>query len=151
PACALCPWRDPCLARARGLTDTLPVKAPKLVRPERSGVLFHLTDAENRVLLQRRPPEGLLGGMTELPGTPWRDTPWPDADALAFAPVPAAWPAAGTVRHVFTHFALTLSVRVARCDIVPPATLAGRFLRSRDALAGEALPTLMRKALALVR
>ncbi len=151
PACALCPWRTPCLARAAGIAELLPAKEPKRIRPERHGALFHLSDRTDRVLLQRRPPEGLLGGMTELPGTPWREQPWMVPELLSFAPAKADWTPSGTVRHVFTHFALTLAVYRAHLPVVPDAVLAGRFLRDRDALAGEALPTLMRKGLAAVR
>ena len=147
PACALCPWRTPCRARAEGIAGLLPRKEPKRTRPERHGALFHLSDAAGRVLLQRRPPEGLLGGMTELPGTPWRENPWTVPELLALAPAEAEWTPAGTVRHVFTHFALTLAVYRAHLPSVPDAVLLGRFLRHRDALAGEALPTLMRKGL----
>ena len=149
PACALCPWRGSCLAQDRGIADQLPRKAPRTVRPEQYGQLFRLLDRGGAVLLQRRPPRGLLGGMTELPGTPWRGEAWTDAEADVLAPLPADWRPVGQVRHGFTHFALTLAVRGARCDEVPAATLAGRFLRPMDALEGEALPTLMRKALEL--
>ena len=153
PACALCPWQAPCLARKAGIADLLPVKSAKKVRPERHGAVFRLTDREGRLLLQRRPPSGLLGGMTELPGTAWRDTPWSRDEALAqaqaLAPLPADWTPSGSVRHVFTHFGLTLQVWSARCDIVPAPVLQGRMLRPADALAGEALPSLMRKALDL--
>ncbi len=151
PACALCPWHTPCRARAAGIADLLPRKEPKRTRPERHGALFHLDDAAGRVLLQRRPPEGLLGGMTELPGTPWREAPWTVPELLAFAPAAADWTPAGTVRHVFTHFALTLDVYRAHLPVVPDVALAERFLRDRDALAGEALPTLMRKGLVAAR
>ena len=71
------------------------------------------------MLLRRRPPEGLLGGMTELPGTDWRADPWVAAEALRLAPMPADWQPAGQVRHGFTHFELTLDLfaaRVARID-----------------------------------
>jgi A/G-specific adenine glycosylase len=149
PACALCPWRDPCLARAGGVADRLPAKVPKAAKPERHGVAFLLRDRDNALLLQRRPPEGLLGGMTEPPGTPWRSEPWTDAEADALAPADAAWRPLGTVRHVFTHFGLTLAVRGAQLAEIPPAALAGRFLRAPDRLAEEALPTLMRRAIAL--
>ncbi|WP_239478841.1 A/G-specific adenine glycosylase [Lichenicola cladoniae] len=149
PACVLCPWASPCLARARGIAETLPVKAAKPARPERHGVVFHLTDAQGAVLLQRRPPTGLLGGMTELPGTPWRDATWSGGETLALAPIAADWHSAGSVRHVFTHFALTLDVRRARCATIPAEAVAGRFLCPAGKLAGEALPTLMRKALAV--
>ena len=149
PACALCPWRGHCLAQARGIADQLPRKAPRAARPERHGQLFRLLDRSGAVLLQRRPPHGLLGGMTELPGTPWRGEPWTDVEADILAPLPADWRPVGQVRHGFTHFALTLAVRGARCDEVPAAALAGRFLQPPEALEDEALPTLMRKALAL--
>ena len=48
-----------------------------------------------QVLLRRRPSRGLLGGMTELPGTEWRAELWPEAEAIAAAPMPAAWRRSG--------------------------------------------------------
>ncbi len=62
----------------------------------------------------RRPDKGLLGGMAGLPTTPWRDKKWTRAQALAHAPLAAEWKHAGQVRHVFTHFALTLDVYAAQ-------------------------------------
>jgi len=147
PACTICPWSIPCRARAQGIQERLPAKAAKREKPHRHGVLFHLTDSAGAVLLQRRPPRGLLGGMTELPGTPWREEAWTIADALAFAPLTADWQPAGSVLHGFTHFTLTLAVWRARCDRVPDAALEGRFLCGPNALEAEALPSLMRKAL----
>ena len=141
PACVLCPWQSGCEARARGIAPDLPRKAPKRARPLRHGAHFWLTDAQGSVLLRRRPPRGLLGGMTELPGTPWRDTPWPEAEALAHAPMPAAWCQVGTAQHGFTHFELTIAVYAATV----PAITADGFLRPAGALADEALPSVMRK------
>ncbi len=144
PACVLCPWQSGCAARAQGIAADLPRKAPKRARPLRHGAHFWLTDAQGNVLLRRRPPRGLLGGMTELPGTAWRDTPWPEAEALAHAPMHAAWRRAGTAQHGFTHFELTIAVYAA---IVPIITADG-FLRPASALAEEALPSVMRKCVA---
>jgi A/G-specific adenine glycosylase len=98
------------------------------------------------VLLRRRPAEGLLGGMTELPGTEWRAAPWDAAEALPLAPMPAAWQQSGQVRHGFTHFALTIDLYVAR---VPRIAAAG-FQRPVAALDDEALPSLMRKCVRMV-
>ena len=145
PACVLCPWREPCLARARGIAATLPRKDPRRPRPLRHGAAFVLQDGTGQVLLRRRPPRGLLGGMTELPGTPWRDAPWPEAEALALAPAAAGWRHAGVAEHGFTHFALRLDVYAATL----PAVTAEGFLRLPEALAGEALPTLMRRVAAV--
>jgi len=141
PACALCPWRDGCTGLSQGVAADLPRKSPKPDRPHRHGAHFWLTDAAGNVLLRRRPPEGLLGGMTELPGTPWRDRRWPRADALAHAPMDANWRPAGTVRHGFTHFTLDIALFAA---LVPDIRAEG-FLRPVTALDAEALPSVMRK------
>src|SRR5262249_43654533 len=71
PACALCPWMVGCAGRRAGIAAELPRRAEKRPRPLRHGVHFWLTDTEGQVLLRRRPHDGLLGGMTELPGTDW--------------------------------------------------------------------------------
>jgi len=141
PVCGLCPWAPHCQARARGIAETLPRRAAKPVRPIRHGAHFWLTDHNNHVLLRRRPPTGLLGGMTELPGTAWRSTPWPAPEAHTHAPMPASWREAGRIRHVFTHFELHLSVYAAQV----PTIQAEGFLRPATALTAEALPSVMRK------
>ncbi|MDB5374972.1 MAG: A/G-specific adenine glycosylase [Belnapia sp.] len=172
PACALCPWRtegggpwrtedggpwrteggDPwrggCLAQARGIQAELPRKTPKRARPLRHGAHFLLTDAAGQVLLRRRPPSGLLGGMLEIPGAAWRETPWTTAEALDHAPVPGLdWVRVpGLARHGFTHFELAMvlyAASVPRLD--PPAGMEARPLA--EAAAG--LPTVMRKLLDL--
>ena len=141
PGCAVCPWIGACEARRMGIQASLPRKAPKKTRPVRYGVHFWLTDESGRVLLRTRPYKGLLGGMTELPGTEWRDTPWAVDDALADAPMPATWRAAGQVRHVFTHFELILDVLAAHVPRIEGAGFAHRV----DALDDAALPSVMRK------
>jgi A/G-specific adenine glycosylase len=147
PACALCPWMADCAGRRAGIAADLPRRAAKRTRPLRHGVHFWLTDAAGNVLLRRRPAEGLLGGMTELPGTNWRAAPWPTAEALQLAPMPAAWQPAGQVRHGFTHFELTIDLfaaRVAQIDALG-------FACPIEMLAHEALPSLMRKCVHMAR
>ncbi len=151
PACAICPWMRCCAARAAGIAGDLPVKAAKAVRPQRHGTVFLLSDAEGRLLLRRRPPSGLLGGMTEFPGTVWRDAPFTLDEVRASAPMAADWRPVGTVTHVFTHFALTLQVFAASVVQVAEDLLQVGFLRAPDAMASEALPSLMRKCLELPR
>jgi A/G-specific adenine glycosylase len=141
PACALCPWREACAGRLAGIAAGLPRRAPKKPRPLRHGAHFWLVDANGEVLLRQRPPQGLLGGMTELPGTVWRDTVWGVEEALGLAPMVAAWAPAGQVRHGFTHFELHLEVFAAEVERID----AEGFLRSVPALAKEALPSVMRK------
>jgi A/G-specific adenine glycosylase len=147
PACALCPWREPCAGRRLGIAAELPRKLAKAARPRRFGAQFWLADAAGRVLLRRRAPEGLLGGMTELPGTAWRAETWSAGDALAQAPMVAAWRLVGEVRHVFTHFALHLDVFAAEvAEISAPG-----FLVPAEAVEAEALPSVMLKCVRLIR
>jgi A/G-specific adenine glycosylase len=111
PKCLLCPVNELCAARAKGLERELPRAAPKKPKPLRRGVAFWLVDDQRRVLLRRRPPKGLLGGMMEVPSTDWRAEGWTAEDAAAQAPADVDWNALpGQVSHTFTHFHLELEV-----------------------------------------
>jgi A/G-specific adenine glycosylase len=139
PRCVLCPWRACCAAAASGIAEVLPARAEKPERPLRHGVAFWLTRADGAVLLRRRPERGLLGGMIEIPSTPWRTMPWTFAEVVQIAPVTAAWlPLPGTVRHGFTHFQLELAVMSG------VGTTEGLWSRV-ERLGDHALPTLMKK------
>jgi A/G-specific adenine glycosylase len=147
PGCVVCPWMAHCIGRRTGVAGELPRRSPKPARPLRHGVHFWLADTDGNVLLRRRPPTGLLGGMTELPGTTWRASPWDVTEALALAPMDAAWRAAGQVRHGFTHFELTIDLFAARVERIE----ADGFRRPVNALAQEALPSVMRKCIRMAR
>jgi A/G-specific adenine glycosylase len=141
PACAVCPWIDACDARRRGIQASLPRKAPKKQRPIRYGVHFWLTDDRQTVLLRTRPAEGLFGGMTELPGTPWRMVPWTIAEATAAAPMQLDWKNAGQVRHGLTHFELIIDVLAAHVSSIE----GDGFAHPLNALDDAALPSVMWK------
>lgn len=115
PACAICPWSGPCAARAQGIQETLPRKAPKAKVPTRHGIAFWIVRKDGAVLLRRRPEKGLLGGMMEIPSTPWRAETWAVDEATPAAPADAAWTLLpGGVSHTFTHFHLELKVLTGR-------------------------------------
>jgi A/G-specific adenine glycosylase len=83
----------------------------------------------------------LLGGTLGFPGDGWDGTGGP-------APFDAPWRDLGEVRHTFTHFHLTLRVLFAEASSsLPP--LRGSF-HGANLVPASTLPTLMRKALALV-
>ena len=67
PICLFCPVSSHCEARTLGMEETLPAKSPKRKIP-----LFQVAVAivrrKDRYFIQRRPPEGLLGGLWEFPG-----------------------------------------------------------------------------------
>lgn len=140
PKCGVCPLAKFCRAYAEGVAEELPKRAAKKPKPTRYGAGFALFDKKGRVLVERRPEKGLLGGMLGLPGTEWLEE---RRDALAtLAPTGEDWRHAGLARHTFTHFHLELDVYV------------GEGAPRRLAKAAEwaepqtvRLPTVMRKAL----
>jgi A/G-specific adenine glycosylase len=142
PRCVLCPWRAACAAAASGLQERLPAPAQKPDRPQRYGVAFWLIRGDGAVLLRRRPEKGLLGGMIEIPSTPWRAAPWTFAEAVAEAPTAVPWsPMPGAVNHGFTHFRLELAIVAGAGD-------ADGLWSPIDRLGEHALPTLMKKVAA---
>jgi A/G-specific adenine glycosylase len=143
PACKNCPLNEDCLGRKRGIQESLPVKAPKAVRPLKRGAAFVAQDRTGAVLLVKRPDKGLLASMLEPPLGPWSETFPSTRAALAQAPFPAEWKKrAGLVRHGFTHFELEIEVYAARLSKRPK--IKGEWIAV--ASAGEvALPTVMRK------
>ena len=148
PACALCPLNDDCAARARGDQETFPRKAPKKAGDLRRGAAFIVTRGDE-LLVRTRAEKGLLGGMTEVPGSEWLAGQDGKA-ALSQAPLLKGitrWHRkAGVVTHVFTHFPLELVVYTAT---VPARTRAPEGMRwvPVATLADEALPNVMRKAI----
>lgn len=144
PSCILCPLTETCAARARGTPELFPVKAPKADKPARIGAAFVTTREDGAVLLRRRPENGLLGGMSEVPGSDWTARKDGAADVSA-APVPAHWTACGVITHVFTHFTLRLSV--FRAEVADEAAPAGHWWSTPDDLPGEALPNVMKKVI----
>ncbi|MBC6440939.1 MAG: A/G-specific adenine glycosylase [Rhodospirillales bacterium] len=142
PACGICPWGDSCEGHRSGSAGDLPVPAPKKARPHRHGLVFWLERPDGAVLLRTRPDEGLLGGMLEVPSTPWRNMAWSLDEALTHAPAARHWVLLpDVVRHGFTHFTLDLQVAAAGGDDGEPD---GTWHHPDDF--GElALPTLTRK------
>jgi len=149
PACALCPLNEDCAARLRGDQETFPRKAPKKAGTLRRGAAFIVTRGDE-LLVRTRAEKGLLGGMTEVPGSEWlagQD----DKAALQQAPAlkgVARWHRkAGVVTHVFTHFPLELVIYTAKLAARSRAPDGMRWVPIAT-LAGEALPNVMRKAIA---
>ena len=131
PRCAACPLSGDCTAYASGAPEAFPLRRKRKPRPHRHGTVWW-TERDGNVWLVRRPATGLLGGMAALPGTDWTEVPRPSGKCL------------GTVRHVFTHFSLDLAVELRD----EPA--GEGWWQPTDGLDAAGLPTLYRKAAALV-
>lgn len=138
PACGICPLRPDCQGQALGIAAELPRKTPKAPKPERLGTVYIGRRRDGAILLELRPPKGLLGGMLGWPGSDWAEAP-----PASTPPAKGAWRGLNTpVRHTFTHFHLTLSVQIADLDM-DCTPLQGHFVTDFDE---SALPTVMRKA-----
>lgn len=115
PDCGRCPVAAGCLARERGQQADFPAPRPRRERPLRRTRMLLIRDAR-RVLLLRRPPNGIWGGLWSPPECPPEVDPagWcRDRLGLEIAPG-EPWAA---LEHGFTHF---------RLQIEPlPATLRG--------------------------
>jgi A/G-specific adenine glycosylase len=141
PACTLCPLAHSCAARLAGDPTDFPRRLVKKPRPLRYGAMAVIARGDGSILARTRPARGLLGGMTEFFGTDWTEQP-ADASPLR-AHADLSWEARGTVDHVFTHFALCLSVFAGETNqAVPPD---GYRWVTPAALAKAPLPSLMQK------
>jgi len=108
PRCSSCPLASTCLAHRQADPSAYPGRKPSRTLPVRSARLLIVRDPAGRVLLERRPPTGIWGGLWSLPQIGL------DADPLAWCGAPqlgegaqvvAHWPAR---RHTFSHFHLDM-------------------------------------------
>jgi A/G-specific adenine glycosylase len=144
PLCTACPMHALCIARREGRQAELPTAKAKKVLPEREAELLLLTDGQ-RVLLERRPPAGIWGGLLTLPegGV---------AEARAYARrhgfrLIRMQPMAG-VRHSFTHF--RLQIQTLLCTVVASPNVvaeAGWQWLAYAEIETAALPTPIRRLL----
>ncbi|MEO0501357.1 MAG: A/G-specific adenine glycosylase, partial [Pseudomonadota bacterium] len=134
-ACLVCPVARHCAASGSN-PERLPRKTPKAPKPQRHGIAYWL-ERDGRVLLVRRPPKGLLGGMRAFPATDFVATP---PTIGTNAPVTADWQPAGTAQHGFTHFHLTVDI----CRATGDADMDGEWWPI-DTLQKAGLPTLFEK------
>ncbi len=118
PRCPSCPMQAICIACLGGRQAELPLAKQKKSRPEREITLLLLTDGK-RVLLERRPPAGIWGGLLALPEGG-------QSDAAQCARQHGARllkvEALGRIKHSFTHFHLWIQPLL--CTVSP----AGKFL-----------------------
>ncbi|MGM0412685.1 MAG: A/G-specific adenine glycosylase [Pseudomonadota bacterium] len=128
PDCPGCPFHDDCAARARGRTAELPHGRPRSGRSRRrrETAMLLLRDETDRVLLVRRPPAGIWGGLWSLPeAEPGGEREAARALGLEIAPEPA-WP---VLEHTFTHFDLAITPVPARLK-----SPAGAVMEGEDAI-----------------
>jgi A/G-specific adenine glycosylase len=149
PQCLLCPVNADCVARIEGRTDEIPGRRRRAPPPRRE-VAMLVVISGREVLLEKRPPSGIWGGLWSLPEI--------DAQAKPAAALAREWglraaqvQALPRFEHAFTHFTLEvlpwrMSVRRAAPFI---ASKAGVWL-ALDELGAAALPSPIRRLLASI-
>lgn len=146
PACPRCPLADRCVALRDGRVGELPTPRPKRETRTREG-RFAVVLADGAVLLERRPPSGIWGGLLSLPELP-EDADTADWVAGRYGLQVHSVSPLGGLRHVFTHF--TLEMRPEAVQVAPPppgAAESEHLWQPLDRLDEAALPAPVRKLL----
>jgi A/G-specific adenine glycosylase len=146
PLCLVCPVAADCVARIEGRIDELPGKRAKAA-PRRKRIAMLVVLSKGEVLLEKRPPAGIWGGLWSLPEASAEEKP---AAALA-----RDWGIEGAsieplepFEHAFTHF--TLEVAPWRVRLAKAARIAegrGATWMPLADVGGAALPSPVKKLL----
>ena len=138
PKCIMCPIKSKCCSYKQGVTNMIPYpikKKPKLIR---YGYVFIILTKNNKILLERRPNSGILGGMLSFPSTNWAES----SEPKLCPPFQADWNILDqTVYHTFSHFHLELKIARSLVNKPPSGYLESSLNRSSR----KSLPILMRK------
>ncbi|EED35748.1 A/G-specific adenine glycosylase [Luminiphilus syltensis NOR5-1B] len=107
PQCLVCPLVDTCHAGRAGDPEQYPGKKPKRTTPTRSAFFALVVDHTGAVLLQKRPPSGIWGGLWSLPQSPDRG----ELENLAqrFGVVDPEVEQLPMIEHTFSHFRLAIT------------------------------------------
>lgn len=149
PRCGECPLQGMCVAHRERRTALLPSPKPRKALPERSTTMLLLQHG-NEVLLEKRSPTGIWGGLWSLPEV--EDGGDVQLAALErFGLETALRPVLPALSHTFTHFRLRITpqpLKVIRRH--GTAREAGYVWLSIEDAIGAALPAPVRKLLASI-
>lgn len=114
PDCPRCPLQNGCQARAQGNPRDYPGRKPRRAKPTRETHVMIIEQA-NQVLLQRRPPSGIWGGLWSLPQCNDGEDMMMWAKQQLGIDIQLTEDRMTPIRHEFTHFTLTIKPLRARC------------------------------------
>ena len=147
PRCPMCPVHGDCVAFRRGWTGKVPAPRPRKRLPHRRTLMLALMRA-GEVLLEKRPPSGIWGGMWCLPEAV-RKT---DIEAYClkrFGTHVIEIDELPLIAHAFTHFKLDIRpLRLRVSALVPEAAEPGVMWLSVEEARGAAIPAPVRSILA---
>ena len=108
PQCEHCPLQKGCAAFSEKRQTAFPGKKPKKVIPVRETQMLLLSNSATEILLQRRPPTGIWGGLLSLPEVPLNNdvSQWSEKNLGFAVKEKSRWP---VMRHTFSHFHLDIT------------------------------------------
>ena len=127
PACHSCPLSDACSSYLAGNPLDYPGKKPKKVIPIKDTIMLAARNADDELLLFRRPPSGIWGGLWSLPEITTEEfkkktglQSWCKAHnyKLKSKPLPVA-----ELRHTFSHYHLNIRVMEFQVSANPGAIM----------------------------
>ncbi len=146
PDCPRCPLREECAAFRDGRTAELPMRKPKKNIPQKQVVMLILIQGR-QVLLEKRPPSGIWGGLWSLPELAL-DENIEAVCAARYGVTGSVLPPLEIVSHGFTHFTLHITPQPVRAQLMRHhAREPGVVWARKDALADYGLPAPVAKLL----
>jgi A/G-specific adenine glycosylase len=125
PSCEACPLRADCVALATDRVAQLPSLKPRRERPSRSAHVLLIRNEAGELLLERRPPVGIWGGLWSLPMVDghddWHSHPLIRRSGESRNPVAARRTVLPVIAHSFTHFDLSMQpieLRLVRASAI---------------------------------
>ena len=108
PSCTKCPLGIGCKAFSSGQQHLFPGKKPRKTTPVRQTKMLLVSNINGEILLQRRPPSGIWGGLLSLPEVPVKSDirAWCKAHLGLAISVLQHQP---VIRHTFSHFHLDIT------------------------------------------
>lgn len=121
PACDRCPLQKHCNAYKQNRVGEFPHRKPKKTLPVRHQYMLLLQNQQGEILLEKRPPSGLWGGLLGLPMFDrteqlhhWCEDRFGEVEHIA------NWP---LVRHTFSHFHMDIAPVHLRISTGPQSVM----------------------------
>lgn len=152
PKCEICPLKKMCASYRHHSQAEFPQRKPARIRPHKNTLML-LHRCGDQILLWRRPPSGIWGGLWSLPEVDkvraielWQQS------FLSIAKAPGAIQQ-DVIRHQFSHYSLDISLAVIELDALPNKIFDAdnyAWIEIAD-LDNHGLPTPVRKILSMLR